>query len=257
MKAISKGLALLALVSTSLSAGPAYYLFDGDASLGYQIDPGAPALVNTFTTFLLGYPVAIVGDKIRLGHRDDGLGAEYTLGGTPTGVTFTGGGGFSQLLDGTTDGAFNYAVECCGGTNSVMRADLLWQGGIALFDLPDHAAGITYDSLSNTLWVGLFDNTVHQYTLGGVDLGSFSTVETPAALAYEAATDTLWHHTNGGSTVTQYSKAGALIQTVTIPSWSPDNIFGGEIDNAAVPEPGTLGLLGLGLLAGIVRRFKK
>src|SRR5688500_14250832 len=145
MQTFLKGTVLSILTCVGLSAAPNYYLFDGDSQVGYQVDPGAQALVNTFSTFSLGYPVAIAGDKIRLGHRDDGTGAEYSLDGTPTGVTFTGGSGFSQLLDGTSDAVYNYGIECCGGTNSVMRADLNWQGGTALFSVPDQGVGITYD----------------------------------------------------------------------------------------------------------------
>jgi hypothetical protein len=254
-----KSVALLALLCSGLSAAPAYYLFDGDNNTAFQVDPETPALVNTFTIFQLGYAVAIVGDDIRVGERDDGTGFEYTLGGVPTGVSFTGGANFSQLIDGTGDGTYNYGVECCAGTNSVMRADLFWRGGTPLFTLPDHGTGITYDSAAGTLWVGLFDGTVRQYTLAGIELSSFSLSVVPAALAYEAASDTLWLHPRTGPTLEQYSKTGTLLQTVTIPGWSPENIYGGEIVNVeqAVPEPGTFGLLGFALAAVAVRRFKK
>lgn len=257
MKLSFSGIALTILSCAGLSAAPNYYLFNGDGSTGYQVDPGTGTLVNTFSTFSLGYPVAIVGDKIRLGHRDDGSGAEYNLDGTPTGVTFSGGFGFTQLLDGTSDGIYNYGVECCGGTNSIMRADLSWQNGSVLFDLPTDGTGVTYDSSAGTLWVSFFDSSVRQYTMAGVELSSFGVDGYGAALAYEAATDTLWMHHQTGPNVSQYSKTGEHLQTVTIDNWSPGNIYGGEIANSPVPEPATVGMMGFGLVAVALRCRRK
>lgn len=250
-----KGAALVGLLASSLSAAPQYYLFNG--SNGFQIDPATGTVVNTFPVFDGGIHPAIVGNKIRLGSAWPGQGQEYDLSGTATaGVFDTSGNVFDQWLDGTSDGTYNYAVECCTETNRVYRTDLWWENSVALFDLPTFGLGITYDSVSNTLWVGLFDGTVRQYTMAGVEVSSFSTDGTPTALAYDALSDTIWLHERTGNNVAQFGKDGSLLQRVTIEGWDYYGVFGGEIYNAAVPEPGTFGLL-TGALAGAFVAYRR
>src|SRR5690606_11203916 len=133
-------------------------------------------------------------DRIVIGGRDNTGAAEYDLTGNPTGNTYAGGGGFGQLLDGTTNGVdANYAIECCGSTNSVVVADLNWEGQTVLFDLPDEVnqssggSGIAYDSATQSLWVANFSGTVFNLSLSGDVLSSF-TVDQPGGkccLAYD------------------------------------------------------------------------
>lgn len=80
-------LAGIACVSTA-SAGPILYLFAGDQSTGIIVDTNTLS-ATTFTTFDLGYPVAIVDNTILLHNRDDNStgGAAYDLSGNPTGET--------------------------------------------------------------------------------------------------------------------------------------------------------------------------
>lgn len=199
-------------------------------------------------------------NTIRLGQRDDGTGFEYTLNGVATGTSFTGGHNFSELLDGTTNGVNNFGVECCGGTNSVMTANLFWQGGTVLFNVPGNASGsgIAYDTQSGDLWISLFDGSVHQFSLGGTDLGSFSIGFTSRGLAYDSSSNTIW--ALNGNTFQQYSKAGSLLNSVAS-AQQFSNPFGFEIDNgvtSGVPEPGTLGLMGVALaLVVLGRRARK
>ena len=102
-------------VGPPISMSP-YYVADGDASTMYIVSPAAVA--TPVSTYGLAYPLA-VRRTVLLGQRDDAEAREFTLSGLPTGATFVGNGSFSQLLDGTTDGAqWNYAVECCGAANS-------------------------------------------------------------------------------------------------------------------------------------------
>jgi PEP-CTERM motif len=253
------------LVSFAASAGPIGYVFDGDFRLGYRVDL-ATGVATSFPTFSGGYPVAIVDNKIRLGQVDDGTGFEYDLNGNLTGGTFSGGGQFGQLLDGTTNGIRNFAVECCAGINSVLAYNLFWQGGAVLFNLPAAGRGITYDTKSGTLWVALIDGTLHQYNMAGSDLGSFGLGYSTIGLAYNGATDTLWT-INGigidGSVFREYNKSGQLLSQVNLVVTNDIeflNPFGFEFNNgiSAVPEPATFGLLGMALcLTALARRSWK
>jgi hypothetical protein len=242
--------ALFALSLSLASAGPIGYVFDGDNSVGYKVDL-ATGNATSFPTYSLGYPVAIVNGKIELGQRDDQVGHEYDLNGNATGVTFGPGAFISQWLDGTTDGTHDYAVQCCSG-QSVYSANLFWQGATALFTLPTNGSGIAYDTASGTLFVSLFDQTVHQYSLAGVDLGSFSLGFKSQGLAYDKASDTLWALNLSGSTFVHLSTSGTVLGSIGS-SLTFSNPYGFEIDNgiSSVPEPATAGLLAvaLGLLA--------
>ncbi|MBA3976287.1 MAG: hypothetical protein C0504_18930 [Candidatus Solibacter sp.] len=258
MKAILTTGLLFGLLSAFATAAPIGYVLDGDSSIAHRVDL-ANGAATSFSTFSLAYPIAIVDNSLRVGQRDAGNGYEYGLNGTLLSGPYAGGGGFSQLLDGTTNGINNFGVECCGGTNSVTTGDLYWQGQTVLFNLPQSGSGIAYDSALGTLWVALFDGTVHQYTMGGVDLGSFNSGFTSRGLAYDAGSDTLWGLS--GSTFTQWDKQGNVLGTVAS-QVEFSNPWGLEIDNgvtstAAIPEPGTVLLLGSALaLLGLARKSR-
>ena len=149
--AVSLLLSLGAVSATHAANINSYYLFDGDQSKAWEIKNGVVA--NTFTTYQLGYPVAI-RDTIWLGQRDDNRAVEYNLGGVATGNTSSSGNAFSQLLDGTAGAnGYNYGVECCGNTNSVTVANSNWSAQSVLFNLTDSGSGIAFDSSDNTLLV--------------------------------------------------------------------------------------------------------
>ena len=93
------GLTLALAAPASASNIRPYYLTDGDSSVAYEITNGV--VTNTFTTFRLGYPLAVRG-TIWLGHRDDAGASEFSLAGVATGNVSAGGNAFSQLLDGAT-----------------------------------------------------------------------------------------------------------------------------------------------------------
>lgn len=246
-----------------------YYIAAGDQDVVTVVQGGA--LVGTFATPApgLGYPIA-VRNTIWLGDRDNLGAAEYTLGGTPTGNTSPGAGGFSQILDGTTDGTFNnFGVEfgAVNGTNSVTVANLDWSGQATLFTIPFDGAGIAFDTVSGTLFLGDFGGNLYQYTLGGALLNTFTPGVSLASLAYEQATDTLWSASNGGNTIFQLSKTGTVLQTLNIANANFGNNWGGEMQitaaqqQTAAPEPSSLALVGAaGFVAGFAflrRRLRR
>ena len=254
------------VVAASLAANQAlavnitpYYLTDGDSQKMWIINGGVASVFNTYS---LGYPIAVTS-SVWLGHRDDNQAREYTLGGVATGATSVGGNAFSQLLDGTTNGTgTNYGVECCGGPNSVTMASSTWTGQTVKFNLSGGSGGtgITYDTATGSLFVSTFGNRLINYTTTGSVISDIALPFLVSALAYEQLTDTLWAYKRGTQQIVQFSKAGTLLQTVSVSGASINlNIWGGEMAIGAVsvpaPAPAALALFGLGLLGiGTLRR---
>jgi hypothetical protein len=134
--------------------------------------------------------------------RPEYQGAEYTLGRTPTGVTYdyplT---VMMDLPDGTTDGQWNDAGGYFDGT--VYRFTRQWSDPVALFSTDPYIGGIAYDRDTDSLWVldsradfesGL--GVVRNYDLGGTLISQFvvrgGSTPQPFGLAYDARTETLW-----------------------------------------------------------------
>lgn len=255
---------VLLLPTATLAQTTPYYLTDGDSSTMFIIQGGA--LIDTVTTTSLAYPPAI-RSTVWLGGRDDTGGVEYNLAGVPTGNTSVGNNAYTQLLDGTSDGQNNnYGVECCGATDSVIRANPDWSGSSTLFDLPSNTGGtgIAYDTSAGTLFVSLFDGSVVEYSLAGDVLNTFAapSIGEFVGLAYEEVTDTLWGLDRGNNNLVQFSTSGSLLQTVSVPGFNPVNIYGGEMPLAGdpVPESSTLGAIFAALAAlgfGAVRQRQK
>lgn len=238
-------------LSTSAFAGPILYLFDGDSSTGFIVNTNT-STYTTFNTFNLAYPVAIVGNQIALQNRDDSVsgGATYDLSGNLTGTLPGQGTDVSELLDGTSNGVNNFAMQCCASTSFVWQADLNWQNFTPLFSLGTTGGfGITYDSALNTLFVVDNTGTLSEYSMTGTLLNSIAVSGgISSGLSYDPATGTLWGTINGSNSVIQESTSGTILQTFTVSGLSTYNIWGGEIAESSVPEPATL-LVGPALLA--------
>jgi hypothetical protein len=171
-----------------------------------------------------------VTNRIRtLGARPGEVGAEYTLGRIPTGVTYPYPDSIvMDLPDGTTDGRHNYVGGYFDGT--VYRFSRNWADPEPLFDTGLYLGGVAYDSRSRTMWVldsradfegGL--GVIRNYTLDGTLLSEFVVVggatPQPFGLAYDAKTRSLWISRNVGLdqpiTLEKYSTHGDYLGTVT------------------------------------------
>ncbi len=270
-------LALATSMFTPTAQAVVIVYVDGDAGLGWFVDTDAlTATPFTNDQNSPAYAIAI-NNSIIIGGRDDDGATEYNFSGNPTGNSWTGGGNFSQLLDGTSDGVNNFGVECCGSPNSVTIADLTWENQAVLFDIPFLGSGITYDSSDDSFYISDINNPViYHYSMAGALLDQFpvAALNDPCCLAMDDADGTLWVGDNGSNVIAQYSTAGVLLNTVTIPGWSPSNQWGGEllISGNVAPAPtagalafpvpslsrmGLLALLGLFALTGLLfhRRF--
>ena len=253
------GTLVAALAMTFASMGSAanaarYYLFDGDARRAVAIDNGVVAF--GFDIPSLGYLVSVT-NSIWLGDRDDRGSVEFTLNGTPTGRTATGGAAFSQLLDGTGDGTHNYGVTCCTANNAVTIADADWSNQHVLFGLNDNSSGIAFDSRSNSLYVVGYDRVISNYALSGALLSTSAPVDGfLAGLAYDRTSDTLYGWNRSSSSLEQYSLSGTRLGThyVNVASYGVNNPFGGEIGNVPEPAVWAMMLTGFGLVGFAARR---
>ena len=175
-------------------------------------------------------PALAVARTIRtIGVRPGEVGAEYTLGRVPTGVTYDYPDTLSMdIPEGTTDGHANYAGGYFDGTVYKFTRD--WTDPVALFSTGFYLGGITYDSHTRTLWVldsrADFEGGTGQisnYTMDGTLLSSFvvtgGATPQPFGLAYDAADRSLWISRNVGFdqpiVLEQYSTTGAHLATVT------------------------------------------
>jgi hypothetical protein len=235
-------------LASSAFAQRIVYITNGDAQELQAIDVATGAINYTATTHSIGYPPA-VRNAIWIGQRDNsGPSREYSLAtGAFTGnqVTLT-GPNFGNFVDAGVNGNVNYTLVAFVTSTTVYRTDPNWQNAVSMFSFSgSDIVGITYDSVTGTLWTS-DQNNIYNYTLGGSFLSQFAQAGGRGSLAYEPATDTLWYVPNSSSSpLLQYSKAGALLNTVSTPTRS-SNVWGAEFAVSAVPEPSTLLLGGLG-----------
>ena len=214
---------------------------------------GSLAVTNVITTDGFGSGLGL------------GTAGQYTLTGTPTGITHTAQGtpGYSgeNTYDGTSDGQHNYTVQYSSnvGGGVVIQTDPNWQNPVALFTAPGGSGsnlGIAYDPSNDSLWIAKWSGTtISDYSLSGTLLSSFDTGRgSMAALGYDAADSTLWFSSGQGNTLEQWSTSGTLLQQGT-PVGLPSGSFLAGDFATAIPEPASMAMLGAGLVyLGVIRR---
>jgi len=200
-----------------------------------------------------------------------GQGGEYTLDGTPTGVSYFVNPDGLVVYDGTTDTRANYFVDHAPvfDYGSVYVADRYWQNQGVLFaqDQVIRPTGITYDPYDKSLWLsdGPSD-IIAEYSLDGRLLYEFHTgLGGNSALAFDPADGTLWMTTGSGGNLhecvpgrgvclEQWSTTGQPLQFGNVPSLPISVLAAGEMAEPT-PEPGTILLVGSGVLglAGFLR----
>lgn len=259
-------LALVSPLGAQGALGPLskFYLLDGDAATGSIIQ----GLTNTnFGLNGRDYGIAVYGGIINTYNTNGGTNNSYNTSGSFLGSTSAAPFGFNSILDGTTDGTWNYGITySTPGNASVYRAGLDWSNPTFLFTASQVGSGLglTYDPTTNSLWASgdVGGSWIFNYDLTGNLLGSFDTGirGVVGALGMDYADGTLWFvDRNGSNRLMNYSTSGTFIGAAgTSPLGNP---WGGEFEYASrstVPEPATFALLVPALLGvGVVARRRR
>lgn len=260
MRSALAGLSLLTMVGSASAAGPLglWMLTDGDNATDALIQG---ASVNTYAQAAgTNLQYAIQWDGVNgffetIGRDVGGIGGVYDVNHNLV-TTFT---NFStvdgQHLDGTLDTLRNFSYASNFSTGDVLRygdgffntpTTSIWNGGAA------NIWSITYDAQRDSLFVG-GANLITEIDTNGNFINSFATQDGRVrSLAYDRSDNTMWFLSDDGADAIQIDAAGNELSRMTVNLGG--NYWGGEI--AAVPEPATMAMLGLGA-AAMLRRRKK
>jgi hypothetical protein len=223
------------------------YFTDGDSRIAYDVNTSNLSYSSFDTSAVSsGYGLTVLNNIISISARNGSGAAAYSLSGALLSIySYPSNLNVDQLIDGATDGAHNYGINCFsrGGSQSVFISDLNWNNQQVLFNLPAGVNGtsITYDSNTKSLWTLVdFGGTMINYSLAGIELSRFTADISrfgAGGLAYDPMTNTLWLYDKNGHTLHNYTKSGTLINSINIPGWSPLNIYGMEIAFFSGPDP--------------------
>jgi hypothetical protein len=283
-------------ISTLAQSGRYYLTDESGFNRIWQFQGGS--LIASFPTVPAGAPdgpILVDGNALEVRSVKGGFsggpiggtpvaGSEYDFAGSvqgPLSLDFTAHPGYGRVIDGAFDGQNAYIVAGLFNSAGVFRFNGDFSGpGTLVFNIPSFpqstAQGITYDTLTNTIWTSDYDfgalatgGRVRQWSLAGVELFSFPVVdnagnasERNTALAYDPSDDTFWMNAHvettmgfGFGELWQFDRNGNFLQKIHGQQSAPNApsllYWGGEI--FITPEPASL-LLMLGSLAGVLWR---
>ncbi len=257
LRCVIVGGSFAVIVGVAQAAGPTstLYLTAGDQHHNFEVLASTTnAIVSSQVETAEGgeYAIAVSGGSIRTGGNGDyntvpHQGSTYSLNFAYVGPRLA--NVFNNVVDGTTDGAYNYGIDW--QTHQVFRYNLDWSSPTYMFTAAaviDISTGVSYDPFNMSLWVTDSNGSLDDYSLTGLLLSSFSTPGSlNRTLAFDPADGTLWSMTGQETGVfNQYNTSGSLLQTINI--GSSDNIIGAEFA-MSVPESSMVSLTGFGLLA--------
>jgi hypothetical protein len=223
----------IVLAAASGAAASQLYVTNGDGSRLAIVETDTGTLIGTFTTVSGGYPL-VVRDTMWLGRYYGDTAVEYDLAGVATGNTVP----YTDIdaVDGAASATTSYQLgNAFTGSATVYGGGLDFSGSTSLFSVSgSDLVGITYDVVSGNLWISDQGN-IYQYTTGGALVSQFAHASGRGCLAYEASSDTLWYVRNASNVIDQYSKAGALLQSLTVAGLASNN-WGAEFATAAAPQ---------------------
>jgi hypothetical protein len=254
---VLKSIAALLALGVSLCASLAQaqtetlYVTDGDSARLAIVRGGV--LLAVKTTHVRGYPLTATS-SLWIGDYDGTQlnSIQYDLGGNATGATvpYT----VRDAVDGASDGRNAWQLGPAFSTSATVwfSPSVDFSGSVAAFSVAgDDLVGIAFDTATGTLWVS-DQNNIYHYSTGGTLLGQFAHTSGRGCIAYEHSTDTLWYVSNGSDNITQYSKTGAKLQTLTVAGLSSNN-WGAEFSAVVTPPPvPTLSQWALFLLAALM-----
>lgn len=223
---------LIGLSLTGSATASQLYVTDGDSSRLAIVETDTGTLIGTYTTVSGGYPL-VVRDTMWLGNYYGTTAYEYDLAGVATGnsVPYTD----VDAVDGAASATTSYQLgNAFSSSATVYACDPDLTNETALFTVGgSDLVGIAFDLVSGNLWISDAFN-IYQYTTGGSLVGQFAHSSGRGCLAYEPSSDTLWYVRNDSDVIDQYSKAGALLQSVTVPGLFSNN-WGAEFSTTAGP----------------------
>ena len=258
--------AILALLASAFIAQAAraqtevLYITDGDANTLQSIQGGAILASNFATPAGAQYAIAVRGTIWTAGYQAGATRQEYTnatLAATAKNGAFTAPAGNPEIIDGTTDGSFNYTIN--DGTGAVLRYNLDWSGApVVVFTAVcggGFCPGITYDPVNQSMWI-VDQANISEYAMDGTPRSAFAHGFSQGGLAYETISNSLWLVDNGSSnTLRQFSKAGALLNTVVTAANYANNVWGAEFRFVGVagqvPTLSQWGMITLSLLLAL------
>lgn len=267
-KATTITAAALGLATFAAAQVGTYYTTDGTASIGKTRMYQNGIEVGNFDWATAGQMPIVVGDfgsgnmiRQAVGQPLSGnpeSGNEYSLAGVATGTTNLWQCGDTTAYDAAYDGSHIYMVHWGGSTDGqVWRYDANYGNGQYMFTANGQSnggdLGITYDSTTNTIWTGGFNSGhVQQWSMTGTALAGFNVFGGSAsALAFDPQSDTFWlsNGVYGAGSVLNYDRQGNLLGNFVTGHY----MLGGEF-LTVTPEPASMTVLALGVIAAIKRR---